>query len=440
MLILKLQDHMNANAEANQLFNNNPYIETLAPSKQRKINELANTGLGYMLRYGDANLVNELTDTGDIFNKTLLISLGHRLSNKMALEKTSSHLHNEKEHKQAKEVDERLKEEAKAVKDAILKLQMYHVQKRTGANNGTGKNEDVSIATDLLDDFQSKLSSEISKPVGKKININKMKLALASSLESALENEKKLQMKMSFRDDEPEIVKHYEPKVEHQIESPHVALTDEAIKNELERFAKQNFHLKEVASKTLEMSLDGDIPRAVITDLSYEQIFSLVSAMEERFNGPDLEETMDAPMASSSLLSDVVNAVKPEFKQKGNVAPKITTRKLPNGQVIQTRMLPKPQPTNKAAKKNKPKPQARVAQSQATAAAKTAELSKFYAHNQDYHYNYIDVERFELDEMYVNSVYEAGARNPYKGRLFSCKVKNMHSDLRYENMFKRRLG
>lgn len=438
-LFMKLQEHLDANANAEHLFLGNPSMDGLIPSQKRKINELINTGIGYVWRYGDAELVNKLTNTDDIFNKTLLLQLGHKISNKMALQKTSNFLHDKKYSPDYTEnVDLKLEHELKAVKESLFKIQMYHVQQRTSGKVDSG---DMGLPTDLMEDFQSRISTDINKPISKKNNLQKMKLALDGAIKDKIELEKTIIIQNENVPIQQEVVNVETLNI---TPNPEVFLRDEAIELELERFAKQNFHLKEVSAKTLEMSLDGDVPRAIITDLSYEQIHSIVESMEERFNGPNANEQMELSNeeleGNGSLLNDLVNAVKPEdVKVKTNTAPQMTTRKLPNGQVVHTRMLPKPQPVankKKKDKKNAPQPANNTAQYRA--AVHTMELAKFYSDSQDYHYNYLEVERFELDEMYVNSVYEAGAKNPYTGRLFNVRYKNLNSDMRYDDRFKRR--
>lgn len=439
-ILERLQDHLIANEHAVNLFISNPNMDYLMPSQKRKVNDLMNNGIGYVWRYGDAEMIHTLTNTNDIFNKTLLIQLGQNVNNQLSLQKVSKYLH-EKNYstEYTANVDLQLEKELKQVKESFFKVKMYNI---THAMSGNIDTDDMGSQSGLSG-IQSKIADDIKKPVAKKNNLNKMKTALDGALKERLHLDKVLVLQNEF-DNTYQV----EPSVNLQqvnnYQNPDVYLRDEAIELELERFAKQNFHLKEVTAKTFEISLEGEFPRAIITDLSYQQIHSIVESMEERFGGPSVDEQMhlqdDNEPQNSSLLNDLFNAVKMDGSSNKNKSsgPTMTTRKMPNGQIVQVRNLPKPKPVFNKKKKMKKSAAQVDNSSQYKAAAHARELAKFYAYSQDNHYNYLDVERFELDDMYVNSAYEGGVKNPYTGRLFNIRYVNYNSDLKNDR-FKRRM-
>lgn len=439
-ILEKLQDHLISNEHAVSLFINNPNMDYLMPSQKRKINDLINSGLGYVWRYGDAKMVHTLTNTNDVFNKTLLVQLGQKVNNQLALQKVSKYLH-EKNYSldYTANVDLQLEKELKQVKESFFKVKMYNI---THSVTDSMETDDMG-SNSGLNDLSSKIADDIKKPVAKKNNLNKMKTALDGALKERLQIDKAIVLQNEI-DNNYQLEQSMNLTPVSSYQNPDVYLRDEAIELELERFAKQNFHLKEVTTKTFEISLEGEFPRAIITDLSYQQIHSIVEAMEERFNGPSMDEQMhlqnENQPQNGSLLNDLLNAVKMDGKSNKSIspAPSITTRKMPNGQIVQVRNLPKPKPVFNKKKKMKSSASKVDSSEQYKAAAHSRELAKFYAYSQDHHFNYLDVERFELDDMYVNSVYEGGVKNPYTGRLFNIRYVNYNSDLKNDR-FKRRM-
>lgn len=367
MLINKIQDHININNNLTNKLTSDPHMLRMSVSNKKKLQSLITIGRGYALKHGETYILKSTDEKSDVFNNILLANVGKHLENKQNLEKAIDFMGEGEESQKSSKL---LALEKMKLKESLLKLQSYSIQKKT------------LFVTSI----------EVKKADGL---INATPDLLKMAPKPTVKPKKKPNLVLE-KDLSPDV-----PEMDNQ--NVYVELNDQAVELELEAYAKRNFHLKEVTAQTQAMSLEGDVPRAIVTDLSFQQISGVVEAMQARVNTHVKTQTSTA-----------------------------TNRTNKKGTSLKTIKIPQALPNDKLDRLN-------LRHAKMKAKQKSQVIAKKMMSGQEQHNNYIDVEHFELDKVQSpNSVYEAGARNPLSGRLFSVKVKTIHSDLRKDDRYKRR--
>ena len=403
MIIDKIINHTTLNKYAvKQIYNFWMGIHSRTPISKDSLDRLQtmeNKASGYIARFGDKTILAKKMsqDRKSEEYLYLLYNLGQSIDKKDILQKALSSPGKKNKLENVKLLEMKSETE-KEIKEWLLKIESYHLNKRLTEF----ANEDLNVEQD----FHNK-DNIVNNPIVEKslrLRINPMVLAKIQPKPQIVLNKQKKNDELSddfdFNLENTEIYTGY--------------LDEERIQQEIEVVARREFNLKEVASTQRFTSVDGDIPRAIVTDLSFSSINNIVNSIDNRFNKPNQIE-------------------KPKTTKKGK-EPKLNSHTALTTPKPSLLRMKKPTPEKMSALQGKSAKQLAMA---VRAHQKTIEISKKFMFAQEQHLNYIDIERFELDEIQDrHSVYEAGAKNPLSGRIISSRIKNQYSDLRMDSAFK----
>lgn len=414
MKLERVRNHIALNADAiKQLSKNSVNKKSfffLPRDVLDRISTMENKAIGYVYRFGDKAMLTKFLkeQEKDTSHNYLLLKLGIAIDKKENVFKALNFI-GEKNNSEDLELKNIQKEAEKEIKQALLNIDLYYLGKRlSGESNvdvAQSFNEKVSVVNNSLVNknaiplkikmgFIVRLQNELLK----KSTVNEPKkenLEYTEGLELGLEND------FDFDLEQTERYSDY--------------LSFDSIEQQIELKARRDFYLKEVTSNIKVTSLDGDIPRAVITDLSFGAINTIVDDMNQRFtktNPTKFREQSKKPVKKNDSVKATTSFY---LKMK----------------------KPTPEIVNNFSKVNQKK--LRDFEAMKAAKQRTLQISKMFMFSQQNHMNYIDVERFELDKIQDrSSIYESGARNPLSGRIISSKIKNMNSDLRNDSTYKPR--